>query len=81
MSTLISTGFKWNGIHVIDSEWQIQDDGIFWFQFIFSIINDIIITSLLLLKTINVSANFIIFSDTLLFWNFSLYGCFKEKNW
>lgn len=29
MSTSISTGFKYNGIHVIDSEWQIQDGGIF----------------------------------------------------
>ena len=28
MNTSISTGFKWNGIHVIDSEWQIQDGGI-----------------------------------------------------
>ena len=37
--------------------------------------------SLLLLKTINVTANFIIFTDTLLFWYFSLYDCFKGKNW
>ena len=37
-------------------------------------------TSLLLLKDINVSASFIIFSDTLLFSYFPLYGCFKGGN-
>ena len=37
-------------------------------------------TPLLLLKIINVLANFMILSDSLLFWYISLHGYFKGKN-
>ena len=44
------------------------------------IVNDVIMTPLLLLKIINVLANFMILSDSLLFRYFLLYGYFKGKN-
>ena len=48
----------------------IQDGGCF--QFLFLLIIDVIMTSLILLNIIYVLANFLILSDTLLFKYFSL---------
>ena len=53
----------YTGIHLSKSKWRIQDGR--WFQIY--VINDVIMTSQLILKIINDLANFLILSDTSIF--------------
>ena len=56
---------KLGRVTLSESKWRIQDGR--WFQFPIYVINDVIMPSLLVLKIINVFANFLISSDPSVF--------------
>ena len=71
--------FELSGVDC-SSKWRIQDGG--WFQFLIYVIKNVIMTSLLFLKVINVLATFLILWDTLIYYNFfALWLLWKESGY